>query len=552
MSLNPGAISSTEGKVGGDVAPEVIDRLVPAFLETYRGPQGGAPGAEAAVTGPVQRQGPGKPASAAAVEAHYRLGRQRSPGDTRVAVYSADDPGGFGPALQIVTDNATMLMDSVTVLLHRIGVAYKAIMNPVFRVRRGASGELLDIALATDATFGDGTEETWVHVQLSGSVDRRALAEAEKLLPRVLADARQVALDSTAMAATLRSLAAELDSDTGHRFPSPDRKDVAALLRWLADGHFVLLGYQRCPVRDGDATVDASSRLGVLRLRHDVLPQLTDKDELLALAQATIPSFLRYGAYPQIVVIREQSARGDDAAVEHRFVGLFTVAAMNANVLEIPLVARRVNDALAMAHLDPSHPGQLLLDIIQTIPRSELFALSARGLLDMAIAVVDLGSRRRTLLFMRADPLAHFVSCLVYLPRDRYTTVVRLGMQDILVRELGGVSIDYAARVSESPWAVVHFTVLLPEGSSPRDVDVSDANESRIQDLLTEAARTWGDRLLGAVQAGSIDQADCRALRGRLPRGLQAGDHAVACPRGHRNHRRAARQLGQAGAGRQR
>ena len=504
MSLNPGAISS----VGDSVSAEVIDRLVPAYLETYRGPQAGAPGPEATLTGPVPRPITGsEQVGHALVEAQYRLGRQRSPGATRVAVYGPDEPGQFGPALQIVTDNATMLMDSVTVLMHRIGVAYKAIMNPVFRVRRGAAGELLEIAPASDATFGDGIDETWVHVQLSRSVDRRALDEAEKLLPRVLADARQVALDSTVMAATLRGLAAELDSDSGQRFPSQDRKDVAALLRWLADGHFVLLGYQRCPVRDGGASVDASSRLGVLRLRQDVLPQLTHKDDLLELAQATIPSFLRYGAYPYIVVVREQSVDGDDsAAVEHRFVGLFTVAAMNANVLEIPLISRRVNDALAMAHRDPSHPGQLLLDIIQTIPRSELFALGARELLDMAMAVVDLGSRRRALLFLRADPLAHFVSCLVYLPRDRYTTAVRLEMQDILVRELGGVSIDYAARVSESPWAVVHFTVLLPEGSGPQTVDVSEPNESRIQDLLTEAARTWADRLLGAVRAGSIDQ----------------------------------------------
>ena len=34
-----------------------------------------------------------------------------------------------------------MLMDSVTVLLHRLGVAYVAIMNPVFRVRRGPAGD---------------------------------------------------------------------------------------------------------------------------------------------------------------------------------------------------------------------------------------------------------------------------------------------------------------------------------------------------------------------------------------------------------------------------
>ena len=106
---------------------------------------------------------------------------------------------------------------------------------------------------------------------------------------------------------------------------------------------------------------------------------------------------------------------------------------------------------------------------------------------------------------MRADQFGHFVSCLVYLPRDRYTTAVRLEMQDILVREFGGVSIEYAARVSESPWALVHFTVKLPDGTLRQDVDVSMANEDRIQELLTAAARTWGDRLLGAVPSGSID-----------------------------------------------
>jgi glutamate dehydrogenase len=505
MEVNPGTGTGVGGSTASPpLSQDTIARLARAYMATYHGPHGDAPGADSAVTAPVNRMAMGRLMSPALVDAHLRLGRHRSIGDTRVAVYPDDNPAGFGPALQIVTDNASMLMDSVTVLLHRLGVAYKAIMNPVFRARRGPSGELLEIEPAYEAPFGDGIDETWIHVQLAESVDPKAVDEVKRLLPSVLADARQVALDSTSMAAMLRSLAAELDSDPEGRFPGSDRKDVAGLLRWLADGHFVLLGYQRCQVGDGQSSVDPSSRLGVLRLRTDVLPQLTESDDLLVLAQATMPSFLRYGAYPYIVVVRERTG---GTAIEHRFVGLFTVAAMNANVLEIPLISRRVNDAIAMAHRDPSHPGQLLLDIIQTIPRSELFALSAKELLDMAMAVVDLGSRRRTLLFLRVDQLAHFVSCLVYLPRDRYTTAVRLEMQDILVRELGGESIDYGARVSESPWAVVHFTVRLPEGSRQQNIDVSLDNETRIQDLLTEAARTWGDRLMGAVKTGSITQA---------------------------------------------
>jgi glutamate dehydrogenase len=503
MTLNPGTAGVHSPVQWTELPPERVEALRAAYLATYRGPHGDAPrtDADAADTGAFKRLAATEVIPTELLAAHYRLGRRRVHGEIRVAVY--DDAAG-GPALQVVTDHAGMQMDSLTVLLHRHGVAYVAIANPVVLVHRNDAGDLLDIEPFTGR--GDPARhsvETWIHVQLTPTVDRRSLAEVVRLLPNVLADARQVALDATPMRSALLSLAGALEADGNGRFPGPDRDDVARLLRWLAAGHFVLLGYQRCPVLDGRASVDSASRLGVLRLREDVLPQLTESDDLLVLAQATIPSYLRYGAYPYIVVIREHPG---DQAVEHRFVGLFTVAAMNANVLEIPLIAKRVQAAVALAKNDPGHPGQLLLDVIQTVPRSELFALSAEELHEMAMAVIDLGSRRRTLLFVRADQLGHFVSCLVYLPRDRYTTAVRLEMQDILVREFGGIGIDYAARVSESPWALVHFTVKMPKGTAPQNIDVSEANETRIQHLLTEAARTWADRLQSAVADGSIDQ----------------------------------------------
>ncbi len=483
------------GVSGGlEPTPDMMQRLAAVFLSTYRGPQVDAPGA--ITTGPIAATSPEQPVSADAVAAQYRLGARRTAGETNVAVYPGDAE--TGPALQIVTDQAPMLIDSVTVLLHRLGVAYSAMMNPVFRVRRDADGKLLDIRPVADAAPGEGIDECWILVPVAGAADGGALTEATRLIPGILADARQIGLDTGAMVAALHGLANDLATDVEGHFPSADRKDVAALLRWLADGHFVLLGYQQCAVGDGQAVVDSASRLGMLRLRLDVLPPLTSPDDLLVLAQATIPSYLRYGAYPYLVAVRENG--GPSGAIEHRFVGLFTIAAMNANVLEIPLISRRAEEALAMAQRDPSHPGQLLRDIIQTIPRPELFALSSKELLEMAMAVVDLGSRRRTLLFLRADQLAHFVSCLVYLPRDRYTTAVRLEMQNILVRELGGVSIDYSARVSESPWAVVHFTVRLPDGNRAHAVDTSIENEARIQNLLTEATRNWGDRLIGAAK----------------------------------------------------
>ena len=471
----------------------IPDWIAKAYTETYQGPHddGPKPG-----RGSV---GTASPVTPALLSAHYQLGRHRPAGESRVAVYPPDDPAGFGPALQVVTDDGAMLMDSITVLLHRVGVPYAAIMNPVFRVHRDGAGDLLRVEPKT--SDGDGIDETWVHVELPPAVDRDALQEVERLLPGVLADVRRVARDSTTMFAILNDLANDVETNADGHYPGADRDDVAALLRWLADGHFTLLGYQCCPVRDGRVSgEEATASLGVLRRRKGSRPRLTAGNELLALAQTDVASYLRFGAYPYVFAVREDV---DGNVFEHRLIGLFTVAAMNADVLEIPIISRSVREALTLADLDPGHPGQLLLDVIQTVPRSELFALSAEQLLAMTKAVLELGSQRRALLFLRADRLEYFVSCLVYLPRDRYTTAVRLQIEDILVREFGGTSLEFTARVTESPWALLHFMVRLrPDGAS--QIDTSEGNRARIQALLTEATRTWSDRLIGEATGGPV------------------------------------------------
>ncbi|TFV67101.1 NAD-glutamate dehydrogenase, partial [Blastococcus sp. CT_GayMR20] len=91
-----------------------------------------------------------------------------------------------------------------------------------------------------------------------------------------------------------------------------------------------------------------------------------------------------------------------------------------------------------------------------------------------------------------------FWSALVYLPRDRYTTEVRLAMQQLLLSRLGGTSIEYTARSTESVLARLHFVVRVPVGkgglAKPVAVDV-DA----LQAELAAAARSWTDDLTDAL-----------------------------------------------------
>ena len=182
-----------------------------------------APAADSSVTLPVdmssrQMIGP------ALVTSHHRLGRHRPVGETRVAVYGSDDPAGFGPALQIVTDFTPMVMDSVTVLLHRFGVSYTAIMNPVFRVRRSPHGELVGRAAARgDVGRIQGGCRRILDSRPARPVGRQQGPHGGSAGggPSVLSDARQVALDSGAMAAAMRGLAHELDIGPERPIPRP-------------------------------------------------------------------------------------------------------------------------------------------------------------------------------------------------------------------------------------------------------------------------------------------------------------------------------------------
>ena len=58
------------------------------------------------------------------------------------------------------------------------------------------------------------------------------------------------------MIAMLNELAHDVETNANGHYPGADNGDVATLLRWLAEGHFTLLGYQRCPVRDGRVSGD--------------------------------------------------------------------------------------------------------------------------------------------------------------------------------------------------------------------------------------------------------------------------------------------------------
>ena len=55
-------------------------------------------------------------------------------------------------------------------------------------------------------------------------------------------------------------------------------------------------------------------------------------------------------------------------------------------------------------------------------------------LFEIALGILHLGERQRVRLFVRRDAFGRFVSCLVYLPRERFNTTNRARIEEILQR----------------------------------------------------------------------------------------------------------------------
>ena len=346
----------------------------------------------------------------------------------------------------------------------------------------------------------DEQTESWIHVELGPPRDRVTADALAADLRHVLDDVRVAAEDQQRMGSVARRLADDLGGE-----PGSEQAEHGELLRWLGGGNFLFLGYREynlVQTEDGfGMRAVPGTGLGILRharqgrdplrkLSSQVVRRAQDPAERLVLAKANSRSTVYRASYLDYVSVKKLSADGPVIG-EFRFLGLYTHAAHTAPIVGIPVLRRKLAQVLATAGLwRDSHDGKDLVEILEDFPREELFEISAEELTPIALGVLRLSERKQTRLFLRRDRYGRYMSCLVYLPRDRYTTKVRLRAQDILKEELRGVSEDYSAMVGDSALARLYVVVRGEPGRPVPQVD-----PAAIERKLAAAVRSWDEDL---------------------------------------------------------
>ena len=442
--------------------------------------------------------------------AHLRFGEKREPGKAKVRVYNPQiEQHGWQSThstIEIITDDMPFLVDSITMAINRLGLIIHLVIHPVLPMTRGDDHEIKAIG-APDGN-GAGMGESFMHVEVDRQSDPARLDQIREELEHALADVRAAVEDWKPILGKIDEALDDLDR-AAKVVPADELAEVRAFLEWIADNHFTFIGY-RCydlvTVKGKDQLHRIpESALGILKYREDgkvsesfaVLPDDVKRQARLPvplmITKANSRSTVHRPVYLDYLGIKRFDKKGKVIG-EHRFLGLFTSAAYNRNPRDIPLLRDKVSRLIERADLIPSsHAGKAFINLLETYPRDELFQTDEDELFDVVMETLHLQERQRIRLFARKDAFARFVSCLVYVPRERYNTELRRRFQDILEQALGGRETEYQVQVSESTLARIHFIVRMPDGLR-NDIDLA-----AIEGQLVSAARSWSDGLRDAL-----------------------------------------------------
>lgn len=458
----------------------------------------------------------------------WNWGMERKVGESKIRVYNPrfDQHGWHSThtVIEIVNDDMPFLVDSVGMELNRQNLTVHYTVHPIFVVDRDAKGKAVEFPLA-DKPPKSGIVESFMHVEVDEQSVPEVLQAIEDGLANVLNAVRAGVDDWQAMRDTAEGLIDELKKSPPKGIDKDVVTETRKFLSWLHDDRFTFLGYRKWEYvgtgKKASLKIDEQSGLGVLRdpneqvfegLRNlgdlpDDVRETVMQPDLVRITKANNRSKVHRRVHMDTIAIKIFDAKGQPIG-EHLFVGLLTSVAYNQSPNEIPFLRSKVQQVLEESGFVPGgHNAKALGHVLESYPRDELFQISAPQLKNIALGIVQLQERQRISLFLRPDPFQRYMSAIVYVPRDRFSTTLRQRIGLILASCFEGSVAAHYTHMSEEPLSRVHFIIKTKPGAVP------DYNPAEVEQRVMETGHTWEDKLRQALIESKGEEAGLKLLR---------------------------------------
>ncbi|MCW5681480.1 MAG: NAD-glutamate dehydrogenase [Xanthobacteraceae bacterium] len=443
--------------------------------------------------------------------------RTRPAGAADIQIYNpaAVENGGMLSAITIIeieNEDMPFLLDSVTAELVEQGLTVRLAAHPIFSVERESNG-----TLAEWRGLADGGKkkkrESFIHLHVA-RIDEGRHGGIAGALQAVLEDVRLCVEDWPKMKEYADDVIDGLQKKS-HPLPEDEIEEAVAFLKWLRDDHFTFLGCRdNVLMASGDSVLEPvfDSGLGILR-RRDIRvlsragePVSTSQElrEFLKLplplivTKANLRSRVHRRAHMDYIGIKRFDKNGKLTG-ERRIVGLFTSPVYRDSVFKIPFLRRKAAFVLDHAGFSSeSHSGKALANVLESYPRDDLFQVDRETLLGFAKTILQLDERPRVRVLARRDRFNRFVSVIVFVPRERYDSAVRVRIGAYLAETYQGRVSAFYPFFPEGPLTRVHFIIGRDAGETPNPA------REKLEADITAIVRNWQDRFAKEL-SGAFD-----------------------------------------------
>ncbi|MBU3022901.1 NAD-glutamate dehydrogenase [Aestuariibacter sp. A3R04] len=410
--------------------------------------------------------------------------------------------------VEIIVRDMPFLVDSVRMALNRLNITSHLMLHSPISLKRDQNN-VVEAFVDNGKKAKSTVKETVLLIEIDRQTAKSDIDALTKELRSVVDEVSLAVEDWQAMAGKLEHV---IDNADSLKWPIDNEKKAQTLhfLSWLADHNFTMMGYRFYGAKaiEGDYRwiPDDASSLGLMK------KSVTKRERLIS-NQAPSARVEALSGNPLMLTKTNSRSRvhrpahmdyvgvkvfNDDGQVigEHRFLGLFSASFYNSSATEVPVLASRIKEICSLSGYEPgTHAYKAFVNIIETYPRDELLQTPADEMAQIIMGIFQMQERGITRLFVRKDVFGRFISCMVFVPRERYNTQLRKDTQALLQRSFGtDEEVEFTTFFSESVYARTHYIARVKNNNVEYDV-------KEIEQNIIELTKTWNDRLASSIKA---------------------------------------------------
>ncbi|MFT5298842.1 MAG: glutamate dehydrogenase, partial [Colwellia sp.] len=410
--------------------------------------------------------------------------------------------------VEIIVTDMPFLVDSVRMALNRMGITAHLLLHCPISLKRNEHHKFVSFEDKT-SDKKEVVRQTVFLIEVDRQTSKLALEQLTNELFSVVNDVSLTVQDWQPMRVRLKNIIEEFKTSKSP-ISAEQKHQTEKFLAWLNNHNFTLMGYRSYSAKGikGDYrwVAENDSSLGLMKNsktnRDRVLSNIpaSARQEALSknplmLTKTNSRSRVHRPAYLDYVGIK----RFDDAGFvigEDRFIGLYSASFYNSSATQLPVLQEKINAISKLSGFDPgSHGHKAFLNIIETYPRDELLQGSIKELAQIVLGIFQMQERGISRLFARKDVFGRFVSCMVFVPRERYNTQLRKDTQILLKKSFASEEdVEFTTYFSESVYARTHYIVRVKNNNA-------EYNVKDIEKNIIELNKSWDDRLANTIRS---------------------------------------------------